>query len=108
GFYTDRIRAAFVGEGMRMLEEGVDPSLVQRAADRAGMPNEFTSGAHDASARRAPRSGEQPDVAELKQRLLYIAALEGARCLEEGIVSHPGDADLGAVVGVGFPKWPGV
>jgi 3-hydroxyacyl-CoA dehydrogenase / enoyl-CoA hydratase / 3-hydroxybutyryl-CoA epimerase len=107
GFYTDRIRAAFVGEGMRMLEEGVDPSLVQRAADRAGMPSAFTSGAHDASARRAPRSGEQPDVAELKQRLLYIAALEGARCLEEGIVSHPADADLGAVFGVGFPKWTG-
>lgn len=50
---------------------------------------------------------KQPDLEEVKMRLLYIQALEGVRCLEEGVVSCPADADLGAVLGVGFPAWAG-
>jgi 3-hydroxyacyl-CoA dehydrogenase/enoyl-CoA hydratase/3-hydroxybutyryl-CoA epimerase len=47
------------------------------------------------------------DPAELKQRFLYIQALETARCLEEGVLTTPQDADLGAVYGWGFPAWTG-
>jgi 3-hydroxyacyl-CoA dehydrogenase/enoyl-CoA hydratase/3-hydroxybutyryl-CoA epimerase len=54
-----------------------------------------------------PPRVEQPDVEEVKQRLLCIQALESARCLEEGVVTHSADADLGAVLGVGFPTWTG-
>src|SRR3546814_16844159 len=33
--------------------------------------------------------------------------METARCLEEGVLETPQDADLGAVYGWGFPAWTG-
>jgi 3-hydroxyacyl-CoA dehydrogenase/enoyl-CoA hydratase/3-hydroxybutyryl-CoA epimerase len=47
------------------------------------------------------------DVEELKRRFLYAQAIETARCLEEGVLETPQDADLGAVYGWGFPAWTG-
>ena len=47
------------------------------------------------------------DVEELKTRFLYAQAMETARCLEEGVLETPQDADLGAVYGWGFPLWTG-
>ena len=47
------------------------------------------------------------DIEELKKRFLYIQAIETARCLEEGVLETPQDADLGAIYGWGFPSWTG-
>ena len=47
------------------------------------------------------------DIDELKRRFLYAQAMETARCLEEGVLETPQDADLGAVYGWGFPAWTG-
>jgi len=47
------------------------------------------------------------DYEELKQRFLYAQAMETARCMEEGVLETPQDADLGAVYGWGFPAWTG-
>lgn len=54
-----------------------------------------------------PLAVEQPAAAEVRKRILYIQALETARCLEEGVLTHPADGDLGAVFGWGFPSWSG-
>lgn len=54
-----------------------------------------------------PVSADQPDLAELKLRFLVTQAMETARCLEEGVLETPQDADLGAVYGWGFPLWTG-
>ena len=54
-----------------------------------------------------PPKDEQPAVAAIQQRLLYIQALETARCMEEGVVTDPADADVGSVFGWGFPPWTG-
>ena len=55
----------------------------------------------------AARAKEQPGVDELKTRLLYIQALEAARCYEEKVVTDPADADIGAILGWGFAPWTG-
>jgi 3-hydroxyacyl-CoA dehydrogenase/enoyl-CoA hydratase/3-hydroxybutyryl-CoA epimerase len=47
------------------------------------------------------------DVQELKDRFLYTAALEAARCFEEGIVTDPREADLGSILGFGFAPFTG-
>ncbi|MBK5123962.1 enoyl-CoA hydratase/isomerase family protein [Burkholderia sp. R-69980] len=50
---------------------------------------------------------EQPEVQELKTRMLYIQALEAARCFEEGVISDAGEGDVGSVMGIGFPSYTG-
>ncbi|WP_322048302.1 3-hydroxyacyl-CoA dehydrogenase NAD-binding domain-containing protein [Paraburkholderia sp. J67] len=54
-----------------------------------------------------PLKPEQPDVEVVKQRLLYIQALESVRCLDEGVITSAADADIGAILGLGFPSWTG-
>jgi len=54
-----------------------------------------------------PTGQVQPDVGDLKQRFLYIQALEAARCLEEGVLSSAAEGDLGSILGWGFPAWTG-
>ncbi|NYT23116.1 enoyl-CoA hydratase/isomerase family protein [Alcaligenaceae bacterium] len=54
-----------------------------------------------------PVGPAQPDAERVRKRLLYIAAIESARCLEDRVVSRAVDADLGAVLGLGFPEWAG-
>ncbi|MCC7120621.1 MAG: enoyl-CoA hydratase/isomerase family protein [Gammaproteobacteria bacterium] len=54
-----------------------------------------------------PPRAEQPELADVQTRLLYIQALETARCVEEGVLTNPIDADLGAILGWGFPAWTG-
>jgi 3-hydroxyacyl-CoA dehydrogenase/enoyl-CoA hydratase/3-hydroxybutyryl-CoA epimerase len=54
-----------------------------------------------------PQAAIQPSEDELKNRLLYIQALETTRCIQEGVVAHAADADVGALLGWGFPAWTG-
>jgi 3-hydroxyacyl-CoA dehydrogenase/enoyl-CoA hydratase/3-hydroxybutyryl-CoA epimerase len=49
-----------------------------------------------------------PELIEtLRRRLLYRQAVEAARCYEEGVVTDPRDADVGAILGWGFAPWTG-
>jgi len=54
-----------------------------------------------------PVADEQPDVEDVKQRLLYVQAIETARCLEEGVLTSAADADVGSILGWGFPPYAG-
>ena len=54
-----------------------------------------------------PAAKAQPTVDEIKKRLLYIQALETARCMEDGVLTDPIDGDLGSILGWGFPPWTG-
>ena len=54
-----------------------------------------------------PRAAVQPDVEEVIKRMMYIQALETARCMEEGVVTTAAEADLGSILGWGFPAWTG-
>jgi 3-hydroxyacyl-CoA dehydrogenase/enoyl-CoA hydratase/3-hydroxybutyryl-CoA epimerase len=47
------------------------------------------------------------DVGEMKERFLTIQALEAARCFEEGVITDPRDADVGAILGWGFAPFTG-
>jgi 3-hydroxyacyl-CoA dehydrogenase/enoyl-CoA hydratase/3-hydroxybutyryl-CoA epimerase len=54
-----------------------------------------------------PPATEQPPLADVRDRLLTIQALEAAACLEEGVLVQPQEGDLGSILGVGFPTWTG-
>jgi 3-hydroxyacyl-CoA dehydrogenase/enoyl-CoA hydratase/3-hydroxybutyryl-CoA epimerase len=48
-----------------------------------------------------------PPLAELEQRMLFIEALESVRCLQEGVIESAADANVGSLLGIGFPRWTG-
>ena len=54
-----------------------------------------------------PVRDEQPDVEEVKTRLMTIQALDAYRCLEENVLMSPDDGDIGSILGWGFPPWAG-
>lgn len=54
-----------------------------------------------------PQSVQQPLGEEVRRRLLHVQALEAARCFDEGIIDSPRDADIGSILGWGFPKQTG-
>jgi len=54
-----------------------------------------------------PLAAEQPQPDEVRNRLLYAQAIETVRCLDEGVLTHAADADIGSVFGWGFPPWTG-
>ncbi|MEU3947888.1 3-hydroxyacyl-CoA dehydrogenase NAD-binding domain-containing protein [Streptomyces sp. NPDC029526] len=47
------------------------------------------------------------DLTELKERLLFAEALDAVRCLEEGVLVSVADANVGSLLGIGFPPWTG-
>jgi 3-hydroxyacyl-CoA dehydrogenase/enoyl-CoA hydratase/3-hydroxybutyryl-CoA epimerase len=168
GFYTSRCFGTFVNEGIALLQEGVNPALIENGAKLAGMPvgplavsdevsidlswkvmtqtekdlgrrydkpvsydtvrkfveelkrpgRRFGAGFYDypqdgkkhlwpGLAGVFPRAPQQPSADEVMKRLLYIQALETARCMEEGVVTTAAEADLGSILGWGFPAWTG-
>jgi len=54
-----------------------------------------------------PPALEQPTVEEIRARILGVQALETVRCFEEGVIMEAADADLGSILGWGFPTWTG-
>ena len=54
-----------------------------------------------------PLANQQPTLDEVKTRLLYRQAIEAVRCFEENVVRTKLDADLGSILGWGFPAYTG-
>ncbi|MFF6813214.1 3-hydroxyacyl-CoA dehydrogenase NAD-binding domain-containing protein [Streptomyces sp. NPDC012403] len=47
------------------------------------------------------------DLTELMERMLFVEALDSVRCLEEGVLVSVADANIGSLLGIGFPPWTG-
>jgi 3-hydroxyacyl-CoA dehydrogenase/enoyl-CoA hydratase/3-hydroxybutyryl-CoA epimerase len=54
-------------------------------------------------ARHFPQAPQQPDLATVIRRLMYIQSVETVRCLQEGVIDSGCDADVGALLGWAFP-----
>jgi 3-hydroxyacyl-CoA dehydrogenase/enoyl-CoA hydratase/3-hydroxybutyryl-CoA epimerase len=47
------------------------------------------------------------DLHELTERLLFAEAVEAAHCVAEGVLTSTADANIGSLLGIGFPPWTG-
>jgi 3-hydroxyacyl-CoA dehydrogenase/enoyl-CoA hydratase/3-hydroxybutyryl-CoA epimerase len=54
-----------------------------------------------------PVAAEQVPFADVKDRLMFIEALETAACFEEGVIESSAAADIGSIMGIGFPASSG-
>jgi 3-hydroxyacyl-CoA dehydrogenase / enoyl-CoA hydratase / 3-hydroxybutyryl-CoA epimerase len=100
------VRPAAYGVMRRMLEE------LQRPGKRYGKgfydyPEGGKKRLWPGLSQVFPVASVQPSLDEVKTRLLYIQALETARCLEEGVLTHPADGDVGSLLAWGYPAWTG-
>ena len=53
--------------------------------------------------------GDNRDVPfeDLKERMLFIESLETVKCFDEGVIETAADANIGSILGIGFPGWTG-
>jgi len=49
----------------------------------------------------------QVKLQDLKDRILFIQAIETVRCLEEGVLRTVEDANIGSIFGIGYAPWTG-
>jgi 3-hydroxyacyl-CoA dehydrogenase/enoyl-CoA hydratase/3-hydroxybutyryl-CoA epimerase len=44
---------------------------------------------------------------DLEERMLFIESIETVKCLDEGVIESVADANIGSILGIGFPGWTG-
>ncbi|UWZ33604.1 enoyl-CoA hydratase/isomerase family protein [Dactylosporangium roseum] len=53
----------------------------------------------------------RPDVRipfeDMRERMLFAEAIESVKCLDEGVLTSVADANIGSILGIGFPGWTG-
>ncbi|GGW39711.1 3-hydroxyacyl-CoA dehydrogenase NAD-binding domain-containing protein [Streptomyces griseoloalbus] len=51
--------------------------------------------------------GREIPFEDMKERMLFAEALDTVRCLDEGVLRSVPDANVGSLLGIGFPAWTG-
>jgi 3-hydroxyacyl-CoA dehydrogenase / enoyl-CoA hydratase / 3-hydroxybutyryl-CoA epimerase len=77
------------GKGFYEYEDG------RRTRLWPGLRETFKSGA------------SQPPLQDMIDRMLFAEALETQKCLDEGVLTSTADANIGSIMGIGFPPWTG-
>ena len=77
------------GAGVYEYEDG------KRAGLWPGLRDAFKSGSADIP------------FEDLKERMLFIEAIETQKCFDEGVLNTSADANIGSIFGIGFPAWTG-
>ena len=102
GFYTSRVYGTLIMEGVALLEDGVDPQTIERAATMAGFP--------------APPLGMLDEVSLTLSQSIRKAAVEAAEKEGKEPPAQPGADTInrmvdefdrrGKVAGAGFYEYP--
>ncbi len=86
----------------RMIEIG-RPSKLKGAGfyeyDESGKRQGLWAGL----AEEFPGGDEPADLQVLKDRMLFIEAIETVRCFDEGVINSTAEANIGSIFGIGFP-----
>ncbi len=101
--YEDHPGSAVV---QRMIELG-RPSRLKGAGfyeyDESGKRQGLWSGLAEAF----PVADVQPALRDVKERMLFAEALETAKCFDEGVIESAAAANIGSIMGIGFPPATG-
>jgi 3-hydroxyacyl-CoA dehydrogenase/enoyl-CoA hydratase/3-hydroxybutyryl-CoA epimerase len=49
----------------------------------------------------------QIPLQDIIDRMLFAEALETQKCLDEGVITSTADANIGSIMGIGYPAWTG-
>jgi len=102
GFYTSRVYGTLITEGVALLEDGVDPQTIERAATMAGFP--------------APPLAMLDEVSLTLSQSIRRTAVEAARVEGKELPAQPGADSIsrmvdefgrkGKAAGAGFYEYP--
>ncbi|MFD3569459.1 3-hydroxyacyl-CoA dehydrogenase NAD-binding domain-containing protein [Streptomyces sp. NPDC058667] len=53
------------------------------------------------------KAGHEIPFRDMQERMLFAEALDTVRLLEEGVLTSVADANIGSILGIGFPAWTG-
>jgi 3-hydroxyacyl-CoA dehydrogenase/enoyl-CoA hydratase/3-hydroxybutyryl-CoA epimerase len=56
---------------------------------------------------RFEKADGQISPKDVRDRLLFVQAIETVRCVEEGVLTSTADANIGSIFGIGFAAWTG-
>ncbi|MVZ90662.1 3-hydroxyacyl-CoA dehydrogenase NAD-binding domain-containing protein [Dietzia kunjamensis] len=48
-----------------------------------------------------------PPLQDLIDRMIFAEVLETQKCVDEGVIVDDADANIGSIIGIGFPAWTG-
>ncbi|MFW6773273.1 3-hydroxyacyl-CoA dehydrogenase NAD-binding domain-containing protein [Nocardioides sp. CPCC 205120] len=54
-----------------------------------------------------PVAEQQPPLRDVQDRVLVLEALETAKCFEEDVITSAAAANIGSIMGIGFPPYTG-
>jgi 3-hydroxyacyl-CoA dehydrogenase/enoyl-CoA hydratase/3-hydroxybutyryl-CoA epimerase len=56
-----------------------------------------------------PVTGDPSQISlkDLEERMMFAEALETVKCVDEGVIPSVADANIGSIMGIGFPAWTG-
>ncbi|MDO6564907.1 fatty acid oxidation complex subunit alpha FadB [Amphritea sp. 1_MG-2023] len=75
--------------------------------DRKGKPAKLPDVEVDALIEGVVGTGRDVDEQEIIERMMIPLCIETVRCLEEGVVASPAEADMAMIYGIGFPPFRG-
>jgi 3-hydroxyacyl-CoA dehydrogenase/enoyl-CoA hydratase/3-hydroxybutyryl-CoA epimerase/enoyl-CoA isomerase len=95
-----------------MYEEGRygqknDKGYYSYTKDKKGKPKKAVDPSVDGLLNSIQQSGNEISDEEIIDRMMIPMIIETARCLEEGIVDTVNEADMGLIMGIGFPPFRG-
>jgi len=76
-------------------------------ADKKGKPKKLPNPATEQLATAMSSGSRDFEDEEIVERMMVAMCMETIRCLEDGIVSTAIEADMGLVLGIGFPPFRG-
>jgi 3-hydroxyacyl-CoA dehydrogenase/enoyl-CoA hydratase/3-hydroxybutyryl-CoA epimerase len=53
------------------------------------------------------RPGHEIPFEDMKERMLFAEAIDTVRCFDEGVLHSIPEANIGSILGIGFPGWTG-
>ena len=53
------------------------------------------------------KAGYEIPFEDMKERMLFAEAIETVKCFDEGVLRSVADANIGSIMGIGFPPWTG-
>ncbi|MER5729091.1 3-hydroxyacyl-CoA dehydrogenase NAD-binding domain-containing protein [Streptomyces sp. NPDC002138] len=112
-------RKAFEDAGRSWAAHPAD-TVIDRMVDEFGRPGR-SGGAgfydYDEAGKRAgiwpglrehfTKPGTEIPFVDMKERMLFSEALDTVRLFEEGVLTSVADANIGSIMGIGFPAWTG-